>query len=300
MERIYDAVVIGAGPAGIAALTYLKRTNLDVLWLEKGAPGGKLVNIHEIGNCPGFAPLSGFELSEKLLSPLGILPEYGAVDGLSKEGEVFHIEHDGEETLARSVLLATGLSNTPKIPGEKEFFGKGISYCATCDGPMYRNKVAALAGHGGRAYEEALYLADLVSELHLFYEGDSFADDEETLRKNPKVHFHPGSKVTRILGDEMKRHISSILYRDETGEHALETAVLFPLEGEGTDTFFLQRLSPKMEKGFLLVDEKMETSVPGLFAAGDIVSKRLRQVVTALADGAIASSGILTYLRSGK
>lgn len=295
----FETIVIGSGPAGIGAITYLKRANIRFLWLEKGAPGGKLINIHEIANCPGFEAQDGFSLSLKLLAPLGISPTFGEVNSLKKEGETFLVETKEKTYSSKTVLLATGLSNTPKIPGEKELLGHGVSYCATCDGPFYRGKVVALNGEGEKAYEEALYLSSLVKELHLFYPSNSFYN-EEVLKEKGNIYFHPSSKILRVESEKTEKKVSAISYREKEMEKTMQIAALFPLMGEGTDTFFLRNLSPITEKGFLVVNDSMETSVPGLFAAGDIIKKRLRQVVTALADGAIASSGIISYLRAQK
>lgn len=295
----FETIVIGAGPAGIGAITYLKRANIRFLWLEKGAPGGKLVNIHQIANCPGFEPQDGFSLSLKLMAPLGISPTFGDVLSLKKEGETFLVETKEETYASKTVLLATGLSNTPKIPGEKDLLGHGVSYCATCDGPFYKEKVVALNGEGGKAYEEALYLSSIVKELHLFYPPPSFFN-EEILKEKGNVFFHPSSEILKIQSEPDVKKVGSILYREGKSEKTMQIAALFPLMGEGTDTFFLRNLPIQVETGFIVTNDSMETNIPGLFAAGDIVKKRLRQVVTALSDGAIASSGIISYLRSHK
>lgn len=297
--REFETIVIGAGPAGIGAITYLKRANIRFLWLEKGAPGGKLINIHQIANCPGFEPQDGFSLSLKLMAPLGISPTFGDVLSLKKEGETFLVETKEETYASKTVLLATGLSNTPKIPGEKDLLGHGVSYCATCDGPFYKEKVVALNGEGEKAYEEALYLSSIVKELHLFYPSPSFFN-EEILKEKGNVFFHPSSEILKIQSEPDVKKVGSILYREGKSEKTMQIAALFPLMGEGTDTFFLRNLPIQVETGFIVTNDSMETNIPGLFAAGDIVKKRLRQVVTALSDGAIASSGIISYLRSHK
>ncbi len=297
----YDVVVIGAGPAAIGAITYLKRANVRYLWLEKGAPGGKLNNIHEIANCPGFMPSDGFSLAQKLLAPLEEYPIYGEVSAIKQAENGFLVSYNGStEVSSRAVLLATGLSNAPKIAGEKTYLGHGVSYCATCDGPLFKGKKALIEGEGEKALEEALYLSSLVSELHLLFPGDAFSADDAVLKSKGNVIFHPHSHLTKILGETASNRVSSAEFTEGKDTKSLQIDVIFPLLNEETDTFFLRYFSLKMNKGFIVTDETMQTSVPGLFAAGDIVDKRMRQVVTALADGAIASSGIISFLRKRK
>ncbi len=297
----YDAVVIGAGPAAIGAITYLKRADVHYLWLEKGAPGGKLLNIHEIANCPGFMATDGFSLAQKLLAPLEENPTYGEVTSIKQTDNGFLLSYNGDnEVSSKTVLLATGLSNTPKIPGEKKYLGHGVSYCATCDGPLFKGKRALIEGDGEKAFEEALYLSSLVKELHLLFPGESFSNDDMALKKQGNVIFHPHARLSKILGENDSNHVSMAEFTEGKSVKSLPIDVIFPLLHEETDTFFLRHFSLKMNKGFIVTDEAMQTSVPGLFAAGDIVDKKLRQVVTALADGAIASSGIVSFIRKRK
>jgi thioredoxin reductase (NADPH) len=294
-------VIIGAGAAGLSCALYLKRAGVDFVLLEKGAPGGKLLTIAEIGNYPGLPQLSGAELAMDLLNSatrVGVEVGYGDVVSVSKENNTFTIKTSDEVYLAEAVVVATGLSNVPTIKGEKELFGRGVSYCATCDGPLYRKKIAALYGQGERALEEAAYLANLVGELYLICPDSAYQGSPsllEPLQKKGNVHFLLNSKVSEIKGSG---HVESIVVN---ATQELAVSVIFPLFGEKSASAFLSPLSSlKMEKGFIEVDETMSSSVPGLFAAGDIVKKKLRQVVTACSDGAIASSGVASYLRKLK
>jgi len=297
--KIYDSIIIGAGPAGIGAALYLSRAKIDFLWLEKSFPGGKLPNLHEIGNYPGFAPINGFDLAESLLRPLGFGPQIAAVTSLKRTADgLFEVKCGETPYLSKTVLLATGLSNSPKVKGEREYLGRGVSYCATCDGPLYREKEIVLWGEGDRAYEEALYLAGLASKLHLVFPGASFYPLlDDSLKAYSNIVFHPHSSLKEIQGDADKKAVSVALIDTADELISLPTSAIFPLLGEGTDTFFLRYLNPQTEKGFIVVDDSMETTEPGLFAAGDIVKKRLRQVVTALSDGAVASNGIIRRVR---
>jgi thioredoxin reductase (NADPH) len=296
-----SVVIIGAGAAGLSCALYLKRANIDFVLLEKGAPGGKLLTIAEIGNYPGLPQVSGAELAMDLLNSatrVGVEVGYGDVMSVLKEGNLFSVKTSDETYLAKAVVVATGLSNVPTIKGEKDLFGRGVSYCATCDGPLYRKKVAALYGSGDRTLEEAAYLANLVAELYLITPDATYQGSPsllEPLKNKANVHFILSSKVSEIKGNG---HVESIVIN---GQEELAVSVVFPLFGEKSASAFLSPLSSlKMEKGFIAVDEAMMSSVPGLFAAGDIVKKKLRQVVTACSDGAIASSGVATYLRNLK
>jgi len=295
-------VIIGAGTAGLTAALYLKRANQDFVLLEKGAPGGKLLTVSEISNYPGVDKVPGFVLAQmiyKTATDSGVEVTPGSVKSVSRSGKDFLVATDNGDYLAKAVLVATGLSNVPTLKGEKQLLGKGVSYCATCDGPLYRKKDVALIGEGDRSLVEALYLAPLVNKLLVLVPGEGLSGDEamkEKLIKTPNVTIVYGSKALEILGSE---HVEGLVYEVKGAKNQSSVSAVFPLLGEKSASSFLSPLQIHAEKGFLPVDSRMMSSVSGLFAAGDIVEKPLRQVVTAAGDGANASSGIMAYLRQG-
>lgn len=299
----YDSLIIGAGPAGISAALYLKRANIPFIWLEKSAPGGKLLNLAEVDNYPGLPAVSGYDLALKLLESTNnyeVYPQTDSVFSITKDENGFLIKTEKDEFVAKTVIVATGLTNIPSIKGEKEFFGKGVSYCATCDGPMLKNKVAAVYGKGDRVLEEALYLANIVSKLYLLTPDETYDGDEillNRLQEKTNVQIIPSSKIKQINGDFMLR---SITYISNEKEETLDINMLFPFSKEMSATSFLSSLNVEMDKGFIVVDETCMSSVEGLFAAGDIIKKKLRQVVTAASDGAIAATGVISYLHKLK
>lgn len=299
----YDSLIIGAGPAGISTALYLKRANIPFIWLEKSAPGGKLLNLAEVDNYPGLPAVSGYDLALKLLESTNnyeVYPQTDSVFSIIKDENGFLIKTEKDEFVAKTVIVATGLTNIPSIKGEKEFFGKGVSYCATCDGPMLKNKVAAVYGKGDRVLEEALYLANIVSKLYLLTPDETYDGDEillNRLQEKTNVQIIPSSKIKQINGDFMLR---SITYISNEKEETLDINMLFPFSKEMSATSFLSSLNVEMDKGFIVVDETCMSSVEGLFAAGDIIKKKLRQVVTAASDGAIAATGVISYLHKLK
>ncbi len=290
-----DALIIGAGPAGLAASIYLKRAEVSFALLDRGAPGGKLNNIHEIANMPGFLPLPGYQLAlalSKSAEASGAEASYGEVLSVRKEDGFFLVHSDVEDYHVQAVLVATGFVYQPLIPGEKELRGRGISYCATCDGPLFRGKEVLVYGEGGRAEEEASYLSSICSKVYFLSKGES---DGKAFPGNVERLFRA---EILSLREEDGRILAAT--RIDGKEREIGTRAVFPLYGERSALAFLSGLSVKEEKGFLLVDETMATSIEGLYGAGDIVRKGLRQVVTALSDGAIAANALAAYLRRKK
>lgn len=292
-----DVAIIGAGPAGISCALYLARANVDFVWLEKGAPGGKLINIAEIDNYPGIPNASGIDLALKLLdstNAYGVHTTYGDVSSIKKDNDLFVVDAGKEQYAAKAVVVAAGLANVATIKGEKNLIGKGVSYCATCDGPLYKGKVAIVYGDDEKALEEALYLSNLVSTVYLINPEDSFKDGFGKLEKAkaiPNISIEMKSKITEILGEN---HVESVSIED--GD-AIKCDVIFPLMGEKSASMFLSPLGVTTENGFILVNDDMESDVKGVFACGDVIKKKLRQVSTAVGDGANASSGVIKYLR---
>lgn len=297
----YDSIIVGAGIAGITASIYLKRSNKHSLLLDKGAPGGKLNNIHRIDNYPGIAKIAGPDLAVSLFSQasdLGVEYAYGSVYEIRKENNLFLVKTDAGDYLAKTVIIATGVENKKLgIPGEDTFLGKGVSYCATCDGNFFKGKDVALVGNADHAVEDALYLAGLVNHLYFLYPEALEATQSHIaeLKGCPNVTWIPLVKAIRIEGENLVEHF---VYEDEEGEKTLDVAAVFPLYGEKSATAFLSPLGVKTNKGFIITDASQSSNVPGLYAAGDIVDKKLRQLVNAAGEGAVAATSALSYLHS--
>ncbi len=293
-----DVVVIGSGIAGISASIYLKRSNVSFALLDKGAPGGKLNNIHRIDNYAGMASISGPELASALseqANGLGVAFDYGNVVGVSQEEGGFLIRGEGESWKAKSIIIATGLSSRKQtVPGEKERVGRGVSYCATCDGAFFKEKTVAVVGYEDHAVEDALYLSSIVSKVYFIAPMPIVGAPVhvDALKARPNVEIMEGSSLLSISGDPL---VKSILISNKDGEKELEVSGVFPLFGEAPSNAPFASLGVKMEKGFIIVDADMRTNVPGVFACGDIVSKKLRQLITAASDGAIAATSAISY-----
>ena len=291
----HKIAVIGAGPAGLSAAIYLKRAGASFLLLDKGAPGGKLNNIHEVANMPGFLPVSGYDLAVSLYKSVeanGVELTYGEVLSVKKEGDLFAVHTDVEDYLVKGIIVATGFVYQPLIPGEKELQNRGVSYCATCDGPLYRGQEVLVYGEGGRAEEEASYLSSICSKVYFLSKGEP---DGKEIPPNVERLFH-----AEVLALKAENGEIAVKTRLSGTEKDLKVKAVFPLYGEKSALSFLGGLGVEEERGFIVVDDTMATSVDGLYAAGDIAKKGLRQVVTALGDGAVAGNALAAYLRRKK
>ncbi|MDR1785171.1 MAG: FAD-dependent oxidoreductase [Spirochaetaceae bacterium] len=307
MERETDFIIIGAGAAGLAAAVYAGRADLSTLVLcEGGVSGGQALNILSLENYPGLFPAPGgaalAEAMEHQARAAGAAFESARVLEVRKEGDRFTVVSDRGTCSAGAVLLATG--GEPRklgVPGEETFAGRGVSYCAVCDGPFFRGKPVAVVGGGNSACDESLYLAALASQVTLIHRRDQFRADPAVVsrvRAHPNITIKYNRVVKEIRGD---KKVSSLILGD-TLSGAEET-----LAAEGVFIFagFVPRssLAPGVKtdgEGYVLTGDGMETSVPGLFCAGDVRAKPLRQIITAASDGAIAAVSAGKYLRGRK
>ena len=302
MER-YDCLVIGAGIAGITAGIYLKRSNLSCLVLDKDAPGGKLNNIHRIDNYPGVAKIAGPELAMSLFNQandLGVVFDYGAVSEVRKENGLFLVQTDVNSYEAKSLIVATGIENKKLgVPGEAEFNGKGVSYCATCDGNFFKGMPVVVYGYKDHAVEDAIYLSGLASHVYVLapQELETTQAHREELLRADNLTLLEGAKLLQAKGEGK---LESVTYELNGEQHELETAALFQLYGEKSSSMFLSSLGVKTNKGFIEVGPNMETNVPGLFAAGDVLDKKLRQLVNAAGEASVAATMAIAYVHSLK
>ncbi len=293
-----DVVIIGAGPAGLSAATYLARSAYKSVIIDKDAPGGRLNTLPKIENYPGFKAVSGMELASFFVdaaSALGIEVTYGNVMSVSKDRGVFITKTDMDSYESKAVIVATGITFVPSIKGEKEFLGKGVSYCATCDGRFFANQRMAVYGNGDEAIQEALYLAPLSSELLFICPDELKGSDKNltSLKNIANLTIKEHSVLKEIVGD---LRVSSILADDEH----IDVKAVFPLNGPKSASSFLSSLGLEMNKGFIKTNSEQETSVEGVYAAGDILDKKLRQVVTAAGEGATAATSCIRYLNGLK
>lgn len=297
---MYDLIILGAGPAGLTAGIYAARGGLNAVIVESKAVGGQAALTAEIENYPGFASVSGYELVSLMQAQceaLGVSFVFDAPVALALEGDVKRVDTAYSGTLeARAVILATGaLPRTLGIERESELMGGGVSYCATCDGAFFRGKPVAVVGGGNTAVEDALYLEKFASEVYLIHRRDALRADAILADrvKNSGVHIVWDSVVTALDGDKKLQSVT--LKNVKSGDtSSLAVNGLFVAVGQKPATEGLTGV--ELDGGYIVTDSEMRTSLPGVFAAGDVRKKTLRQVVTAVADGAVAAESAIKFL----
>jgi len=296
LSRVYDVIVIGGGPAGLSAGLYASRARLATLLIEKAIFGGQIANAELVENYPGFPDgVSGFELGDLMhqqATKYGLETIAAEVTGieLSERGKVIKTT-EGQYT-ATAVIIAGGAGpNRLGVPGEEEFVGKGVSYCATCDGPLFRDHVVAVVGGGDSAVEEGILLTRFTSKVFLIHRRNQLRASkllQERAFANPRMEFLWDTVVEEIYGDNLVRGVK--LRNVKTGERStLEVSGVFIYVGLHPSTDYLMELLPLDEEGRIPTDERMQTEIAGIFAAGDIRSNSPRQAITAAGDGATAA-----------
>lgn len=296
---MYDLIIIGAGPAGLTASLYASRAGLKTLILDGGAPGGKLNLTAEIENYPGYKNVAGPELAYSMFehaTTFGAVYEYGLVQEIKDLGDTKEVVCEEETYVSKAVLIATGTrERRMNIKNEEEMVGRGVSYCAVCDGAFFKDEEIAVIGGGNSALEEAIYLTKFASKIHLIVRRDVFRADkiiQDELVKNEKIEVHFLKKPVEVLVENDK--VCGLLLEDsKTAEQTtLKVSGIFPFVGADPVTDFATSLGILDKAGYVLTDENMKTAVKGIYGAGDVRQKFLRQVVTATNDGAIAAQNI--------
>lgn len=303
---MYDLVIVGAGPAGITAYLYAKRSLLEVLLVDKIGIGGQLLLIDFVENYPGFPEgITGFELADlfrRHIETLGLNFKQGEVKKLEKKDNFFNLYLDNNEILtSKTVLLSIGASPRKlNIPGEKEFTGKGVSYCATCDGPFFKDKIIAVVGGGDTALQESLSLTKFAKKIYLIHRRNTFRATkilQERIFKEEKIEILWNAIVTEIRGKDQVEEIE--IFNKEKGEKStLKVSGIFIFIGYEPNTDWLKGVIELDNEGFIITDAEMRTSLPGVWAAGDCRSKIGKQIVIACGEGAVAVISIENYLQS--
>ena len=303
MSEIYDIAILGAGPAGISAAIYAARAKMNILWLDKQfAQGGQVLNTYEVDNYPGMPGISGMDLGEAMgahAAKLGIEPVRENVLSVEDAGTEKIIRTKKHEYRAKTVILACGASHRRlNIPGEEELSEMGVSYCATCDGAFFKDKTAVVVGGGNMAVEDAIFLSRICKKVYLLHRRDELRADEilqESLSACENVEMIWNSVAVEIQGTECVTGLKIRNVLDDT-ESVIATDGVFIAVGILPNTEKFKGLVKLDEAGYIIAGEEGITETPGVFAAGDIRTKMLRQVVTAVADGANAVTSAHNYL----
>ncbi len=295
MEKSYDLIIIGAGPAGITAAIYATRAQLNYILLERAFPGGQIINTYEVENYAGYSSISGFDLAQKMQEHLNYL------GGSITTGEVrqLRLAEDGWKELetdlgllrAKKVIIATGATaRVLNVEGEAKYSGRGVSYCATCDGAFYRDKTALVVGGGDVAVEDAIYLSRVCKKVYIAHRRDEFRavkNLQTRLFQQPNIEVLWFTELKQIKGEDFVRSV--MIYQNQMGEtRELEVDGVFIAVGNDPNTGFLGDLLEKDERGAIITDRSCRTSVPGIYAAGDLRSGSVRQIMAACADAVTA------------
>lgn len=303
----YDVIVIGAGPGGMTGALYASRANLSVLMLDRGIYGGQMNNTAAIENYPGFKSVLGPDLAKDMYegsTQFGAEFAYGSVEAIEDHGDHKVVKTDDRDYSAKAVIIATGSEYKKlKVPGEDEYGGRGVSYCAVCDGAFFKNREVIVVGGGDSAVEEGLYLAGLASKVTIVVRRDQLRAQkviQDRAFANDKIEFVWNTNVTEIQGDDMK--VTGVAtHNNQTGETGhLDAAGVFIYVGTLPMTAAFTGLGITDDAGWIITDDHMATAVPGIFAIGDVRQKDLRQITTAVGEGGTAGQAAFSYLESLK
>ncbi len=304
MSQVHDLIIIGSGPAGLAASIYASRAELDTIVIEKNMmSGGQIINTYEVDNYPGIPGISGFDLAVKFrehCDKLGATFIEGDVANFTVENQIKKVTLDsGEDYYAKAVIIATGaVTRKLGVKGEEEFSGLGVSYCATCDGAFFKNRTTAVVGGGDVAVEDAIYLARLCKKVYVIHRRNEFRAVKSLvsqLMKLDNVEVIWDSVVEEIKGAEVVHGIELKNVKTQENSHIPVDGVFVAVGYDPASEVYKQVIEVD-SRGYIVADETCETNVPGVYAAGDIRTKALKQIITAAADGANAITSVERYL----
>ena len=300
---MYDTMIIGAGPAGMTAALYAARSNLKAALLERGIYGGQMNNTAEIENYPGYAHISGPELAEKMFEPLenlGVEYLFGQVEKIEDHGDYKKIITEDEVFETKTVILASGANHRHLgVPGEEEYNSRGVSYCAVCDGAFFRDEDLLVVGGGDSAVEEAIFLTRFAKSVTIVHRRDQLRAQkllQERAFANEKISFIWDSVVKEIKGDNRK--VTSVVFENvKTGQSSeADFGGVFVYVGLDPVSDFVKDLGICDEAGWIVTDQHMKTAIDGIYAIGDVRQKDLRQITTAVGDGAVAGQEVYKYI----
>ncbi|PLR99129.1 thioredoxin-disulfide reductase [Bacillus sp. T33-2] len=306
-EKIYDVIIIGAGPAGMTAAVYTSRANLSTLMLERGVPGGQMANTEEVENYPGFDHILGPELSTKMFDhakKFGAEYAYGDVKEIIDGAEYKTVIAGSKQYKAHAIIITAGAEYKKiGVPGEKELGGRGVSYCAVCDGAFFKGKELVVVGGGDSAVEEGVYLTRFASKVTIVHRRDELRAQkilQDRAFANDKVDFIWNHTIKEINGIDGKVGSVTLVSTTTGEEQEFKADGVFIYIGMVPLTSPFENLGITNRSGYIETNEQMETRVPGIFAAGDIREKTLRQIVTATGDGSIAAQAAQHYVEELK
>ena len=300
----YDLIIIGCGPAGMNACLYATRSKLKTLVIERNYPGGKVVKADSIENWIGTEKISGVDLSLQMFKhafSYGGVYEQGNVLDIINNGDYKEVILKDKKYRCKAAIIAIGTSEKKiGIPGEEKYYGKGVSYCAVCDASLYKEKDMVVIGNSKHALEETLYLSKFAKKIYLINDKAVVEGEEELVKmiqESAVVEVVNNSYPITIKGDSV---VNEIVINKKGNEESIKTSVVFPLLGDNPDTKFIEKLNIVNDKGYVVVNEKKETAVKGIFAVGDCTNTPLKQIVTASSDGALAAIEAYKYIKNNK
>ena len=301
MSQDFDSVIIGAGVAGMTSAIYLKRYNVNVLLLEKNIPGGQIVQTPKIENYPGVGSIDGASLALNMyqqVTDLGIECRYSEVIKIENHGNSKTIYTENEEIRTKTIIIATG--RIPKklgLENESELTGRGISWCATCDGMFYKNQDVAVIGGGNSALEEALFLSDICNKIYILYRSGELRADkilQKRVFEKENIEIKFDTIVEKI--NEKDEKLESIIIKEREEEKKLVVQGMFIYIGFEPNDSIISELNLILKNQYIVVNENMETNIKGIYACGDIIKKELYQVTTAVGEGSISANSVKKYL----